>query len=490
MMPSSLRATLLRRLSRRGERGYVAVMTGLVLTVLLCFCAFAVDVGNWYFTGQRMQRAADAGALAGVTYLPSDFSSANTKARELAKKNNFDGSVTGTTVTSALDGRPTRLRVTVTQTVKNQFGWLMGVPTTQVSRTAVADYAGPVPMGSPCNEYGDDPDQNGNRSSNCSDAGAFWANIGSPNATKVSGDAYQNNVCDSSQDGCASGTNTDYDPNGYVYLVTLTAPVTNLRIQAFDPAMIAVGDTCGNGSANLDDADSLGTNAPTGVTNASTRYAGGAGAYCTGDNVINGGNGLVKTQFNVFQATPTSNDWAPLTWPQTCTKTFQPYNGDLALVLDKTRTSGSLPANQRYNYNGVADNFRRWVDLCTYSGTVPAGTYAIQVKTNGLGADGEGGHNRFGLRAFGSGANDKDNISVAGFNKMGMYGNTPSGTSKFFLARVPTGARGQLFKVRLFDIGDGATSGSWIQVLPRPRTGPLPPSPVVWVRARARAPEP
>jgi hypothetical protein len=138
-------------------------------------------------------------------------------------------------------------------------------------------------------------------------------------------------------------------------------------------------------------------------------------------------------------------------------------------VLDRTRTTG--PANQRFNYNNVADNFRRWVDLCTFSGTVPAGTYAIQVKTNGLGADGEGGHNRFGLRAFGSSGGDKNNISVAGFNKMAMYGNTPAGTSKFFLARVPSGARGQLFKVRLFDIGDGTTNNSTIQVLPPQENG-------------------
>jgi hypothetical protein len=95
----------------------------------------------------------------------------------------------------------------------------------------------------------------------------------------------------------------------------------------------------------------------------------------------------------------------------------------------------------------------------------------VQVKTNGLGADSEGGHNRFALRAFGSGAADKEAISVAGFNKMAMYGNTPSGTSRFFLAKVPSGAHGQMFNVRLFDIGDGATSGSTIKVLPPSETG-------------------
>jgi len=102
---------------------------------------------------------------------------------------------------------------------------------------------------------------------------------------------------------------------------------------------------------------------------------------------------------------------------------------------------------------------------------VGPGTYAIQVKTNGLGTDAVGGHNRFGIRATGSGATDKDAISVAGFTKMAMYGNTPSGTSKFYLARVPSGGRGQLLVVRLYDIGDGATSGSTITVIPPPEFG-------------------
>ena len=76
--------------------------------------------------------------------------------------------------------------------MKNQFGWLMGMPETTITRTAVADYAGPVPMGSPCNAYGDDPDPGDHRSSNCDGTGQFWANVGSPQAPKGNGDAYQN----------------------------------------------------------------------------------------------------------------------------------------------------------------------------------------------------------------------------------------------------------------------------------------------------------
>ncbi len=54
---------------------------------------------------------------------------------------------------------------------------------------------------------------------------------------------------------------------------------------------------------------------------------------------------------------------------------------------------------------------------------------------------------------------------------MVMYGNTPNGTSKFFLARVPSNSNGQFLNVNLYDIGDGATSGSTISVIPPSESG-------------------
>jgi Flp pilus assembly protein TadG len=458
---------------RSRDGGYVAVMTALLLMVLIGLSAFAVDVGHWYLVGQQEQNAADAAAMAGVTSLPSNTVGAYATAQNYSKINGFQNGVNATTVTARLGGSQTRLQVTVNRTVTNFFGSLLGVPTTNVSRTAVADYAGPVPLGSPCNEFGDDPDVVGFRSTNCAAAGLFWANVGSPNATKISGDAYQDNVCASGVDGCSgssSGPNTDYDPNGYFYTVTVTSPVTNLQIQAFDPAMIVVGDTCTIAAANLSAAAKLSA-AHTVVSNPLQRYAAGPGPWCTGDMNLNGTTGLVKTQFTVHD--PGVNPWDPSSWPvhlatADCPKpqqTFQPFNGDLSKALDTTTaTYTSRP--------DVAANFRQWVNLCTIRGTVQPGTYAIQVNTNGLGADAAGGHNRFSLRAFGSGAGDDEAISVAGFQKMAMYANTPGGvTTKDYLAQIPSGAKGQLFNVNLYDVGDGATSGSTIQILPPVETG-------------------
>ncbi|MGL5908748.1 MAG: pilus assembly protein TadG-related protein, partial [Phycicoccus sp.] len=83
---------------RRDEEGYVAITTGLLLIVLMAFCAFAVDVGNWYLTGQRAQRAADAAALGGVTKLPGDQPAAFSIADQYASGNGFrDDAVTSVT---------------------------------------------------------------------------------------------------------------------------------------------------------------------------------------------------------------------------------------------------------------------------------------------------------------------------------------------------------------------------------------------------------
>ena len=452
------------RAGQSKDGGYVAVMVALLLMTLMSLAAFAVDVGHWYQVGQREQGAADAAALAGVTYLPADSTSAFSTALTFSQINGFQNGVNSTTVTPGLDGLPTRLKVTVKQQVNNFFGSLLGVPSTTVARTAVAAYAGPVPMGSPCNGFANDPDPTSttNRSANCTSTSQFWANIGSLGQTKSSGDAYQDTVCASGVDGCTGSVNTDLDPNGYTYTVTVTAPVTKLKIQVFDPAQVDVGDHCtlnNLSAASLLPAAKTVSVAP----DPATRYATGDGAWCTGDR--NGGDPTLLniTRFTIHGLG--TNPWDPVSWPLQTNcgtapgtenlgaqnpKTFKPYDADLSLVLNTTTP-------QNHSRPDVAYNFRQWVDLCTIPGTIQPGTYAVQVDTSVPGGD--GGHNRFALRAFGTGASDKDNISVAGFDKMGIFANF-TGTTQFYLARVPSTAAGQILNVRLFDVGDGATGGT------------------------------
>ena len=215
--------------------------------IIFGMTALTVDVGNWYFVGQKLQRAADAASLAGVTYMPSNFTAAAlTQALATAAANGYTSGVD----VQPVDGQPSKLRVTITQVVSNTFGQLLGVNTTTVRRTSVASYQAPLPMGSPCNGFGNGPEPtigaSNPRSSNCSASGDFWANVGSPAAAKSYGDAYQDNNCSGAvagTDNC-SGSNGDYREEGYFYAITLAQPVSNLTIQAFDPAFVSVGDLC------------------------------------------------------------------------------------------------------------------------------------------------------------------------------------------------------------------------------------------------------
>ncbi|QWZ06353.1 hypothetical protein KRR39_12075 [Nocardioides panacis] len=458
-MKAALARLVARRLrARASQAGYAAVMVALLLPIVFLGCAaFAVDTARWYVEAERVQRAADAAALAGVVWMPADFATAKTAALAEAKRNGYDDASSTVTVVVAPGDKPSHLQVTINSTVTNNFGSAIGSPSTTVGRSATADYAGGLSMGSPCNEFGSDPDtalSSGNaRSGNCSDAGDFWANVGSLKATKVSGDAFQDNVCASGVDGCtsSSGPNTDYDPDGYLYTVNTTAALNNVNLEVFDPALIAVGDHCT--SNNLALAKAL---TSTDVANASTRYKEGDGPYCTGDNDFGSGTGYtnqVSTDFTVRLMGAADDPTRPTTWPEMTptqcpgAKPYKGYDGDLSKALNK----GNSTTYDSY----VAANFRRWVPLCTLGSLPKDSKLAIQVKTNGVGNDNGNGHNRFGLRGYSSSSTTgKDSLSIAAFNKMAVYANVQGGSSRFFLTRVPSAAKGQTLAVSLFDIGD------------------------------------
>jgi Flp pilus assembly protein TadG len=468
---ATVRRLHISRSRARDQRGYIATVVALLVpTVFLGCCALSVDTARWYVEAERVQRAADAAALAGVVWMPGDFATAKTTALAEAKKNGYDDASPTVVVTVSEGEMPSQLSVKVSSTITNNFGKAIGVSSTTVGRSALADYAGGLSMGSPCNEFGSDPyGTTTYKSTNCSDAGDFWANVGSPKADKPKGDAFQNNVCASGVDGCttSTGPNTDYDPNGYIYQVEVRQATSNLQLEAFDPALIAVGDHCENN--NLAGAKTI-TAGPTGnavVTDPATRYAPNDGTFCTGDNDFDGSTGFtnqVATSFTVRQMGTADDPTRPWTWPALSStacpgaKTYPGYDGDLSKALNKS--------NAGYQAS-VAATFRQWVTLCSLSSVSADTKLAIQVKTNGNGYDNANGHNRFSLRGYSSSSSaGKDNLSIAAFNKMAVYANVQSGSSRFFLTRVPSSAAGQTLNVSLFDIGDISGTGTLTFIAP------------------------
>ena len=87
---------------RRDERGYVAVVFALLLSVLVLFASFAINSGGWFSRANQLQRAADAAALAGVVYMP-DLAAATTAAKSMPRARS-GGPTTPITVTSPRGG--------------------------------------------------------------------------------------------------------------------------------------------------------------------------------------------------------------------------------------------------------------------------------------------------------------------------------------------------------------------------------------------------
>ena len=89
-------------LRRRDEAGYAAVLTGLLAsTVFIGMAAIGVDTARWYVEVEKVQKAADAAALAGVTYMPNDLTSARATAIASATKNGYPNSGTSTVTVDA-----------------------------------------------------------------------------------------------------------------------------------------------------------------------------------------------------------------------------------------------------------------------------------------------------------------------------------------------------------------------------------------------------
>jgi Flp pilus assembly protein TadG len=140
---------------RETPRGQVLVIFSGTFVVLLLVSALVVDLGWLWSNTLRIQRAADAAALAGVVQLPDHVATGYQLAKDEATKNGYTHGVGSVSVVPLQDGASKRrLTVTVTAPVKTFFLGLIGMGSVTVSRHSKAEFVLPVPMGSPENYYG------------------------------------------------------------------------------------------------------------------------------------------------------------------------------------------------------------------------------------------------------------------------------------------------------------------------------------------------
>ncbi|MFT3871295.1 MAG: pilus assembly protein TadG-related protein [Nocardioides sp.] len=488
---------------RANEAGYAAILMALLTAaVLFPISALAVDVSRMYVEGERLQAAADAAAMAGVTYLPDDFDAAEAEALRVSATNGFPngghafGRDSGGTVTVLVQqgAKPTQLQVTVSSQIHNEIATMWGDDTATITRTAVADYNGPAPMGSPCNTFGNEPAGSSSDSSKgpagsvlsvpeggavCSTNPQMWAAIAGPNTAKGNGDQYMTRKCGSSSDsGCTGTTNDEFDPQGYFFTVSVRAAAVGspITIQLYDPAWVENGDTCGSAPTVATGASLVNSMNNYTTTDGITRYAMAANNFCTGD--VSNGAALPATSFALLNPTDTYDPKRSTVYSSGCIKQYPGY------AKDKVTTATLTKGNTKYDDN-LARVYHQWVTMCTFTPTT-VGDYYLQVRTNvalGGSSDGDGGYvgntkvhsqtdddtsvggngnNRFSIRLKGA---PTASVSVAGWQHMSIYANYSGASSTFNLVRVIPAAATKTLVIGFFDVGDASGSGT-IRVLP------------------------
>ena len=480
----------------REQGGYVLPLFAILLTVLMAIAGFGVDVWNWWYSAQRVQRAADAGALAGVIFMPGDSTSATATAREAVSANGYPSSA----VLAEVGDRPNRLRVQVTENVSNSFVSLLGIRTTTIRRDATAEYSGVVETGSPINQMGGQPgpsDWAGATSAEEATNPQVWAQIAGPGNFKGNGDRYTSSNCDGANYAC-SGGNTEYRADGYYYTVRINATASDisngfLLIDVYDPAFVQSGDNCTEFRSSNDG------QLRTDMANLGDRYNTNSSSlnneYCTGDHRIQDvsyGSGYPTVMFRT--ARPDATPWNVRDNFSTgtvaaCDGTDATHGAYGTNVTNRFRPYGSSGGENADNFftnlNPSGNTYLRavyhqFVRVCAVRlsgasglGISTPGEYDVSFNSQIVGAG--SGHNRYAIRAgIGTSATattaDGARVSVFANGPMPLYQNATSSTAAFYMARVLPGSNGRILRLELFDVGDGSGSGT-ITVLPPADSG-------------------
>ncbi|MGH2516624.1 MAG: TadE/TadG family type IV pilus assembly protein, partial [Ktedonobacterales bacterium] len=241
------------RAHRRRQKGQTLIIFALSVTVLLGLAGLVIDVARAYDLYGKMQRAADAGALAGVLYLPTSYNSARTpgdgqsavsRAVTEVYKDGFGTGVSAipasnpcpailSTVEIAvcqLTTNPTDLEVTITERLNVVLLSGLGLGPITLQAHSQAEYLPPVQIGSRESYFGDQMECSSGNSSNsnfsacdpgnssANHAQYFVASMTGPADLKESGDPYVN--CEEGPSaltpaGADPGTDGSYPYNAY-----------------------------------------------------------------------------------------------------------------------------------------------------------------------------------------------------------------------------------------------------------------------------------
>ncbi len=410
------------------ENGAALPFVAILLVLLLGIAAFAIDLGWLYLNGARLQRAADSAALAGVVYLPSDSSGAETEAVNGADANGWDiGQVNGSPIGGGgpddLDWQSladNKMEVTLSTTIPTFFLKVLGFNHFDISRTATAEYVKPVPLGSPANCFGIGDTSSVSTAGLVSGSGAssalsqcegytqnFWGAINGRRTAKEHGDPYGVQCITAGSSSC-NGTNTDYRPY-YFYGIEVPAGKSWVDVYIWD-----LGFYDRNNFAEAGDEESL--------------------SYSN--------TGGTDTTFTIY---------APDDSPTI------PENNNVQ-VGSCTQTVNSGSSSSTYK--------NRWYRLCRFTPAAEGGIYVLKLQNGGNG----GGNNGYAVLTNTNGQTSSSFARTYAINDMSIFTNGASGSATIYLAEVDPIHAGKVLELEFFDPGEGAGNAS-MTVTPPPGVG-------------------
>ena len=121
--------------SRRASRGQSSILLAILLPSLVGTIALGVDISVFYFNWAKLQRAADAAALAGAAYLPDNTAGATSAANNYAALNSIAGSEI---VLNQIAADNSSMTVEFSRNVPYYFAKVLGLSSGQVVARATA----------------------------------------------------------------------------------------------------------------------------------------------------------------------------------------------------------------------------------------------------------------------------------------------------------------------------------------------------------------
>jgi hypothetical protein len=472
--------------------------------MIVALCAgvgLALDAGMGYFYNTGAERAAAAGALAGVIFMPDQFDSttalpagsrndATDRAVDEAKKNGFDVADTANNVqitATRVTGYSNRLQVTVSRRVPVTFMAIFGLSSFTVSRTAIAAVLPPVKVGQNGNQLGSTVSQLG--------AGGFYfLMVEGWGIDRENGDPYSPNPAYeySTTNGCLFqctaltppstdlhdiGTQAGTEPSdatlpsrgGYNFRVNLPAGGT---IQVYNAAF-APGprsgphDYCENFQPGAGRACSSGS--PYYMWEetffaAASMYANPAYYSSISYTLFKVPNSFIRaddqklTQMTVY----------PIDARNFAAGTYRDVN--TAATITQTYDGTGKPSNMNIYHSWIdvanyiepaaPDLVKYSVGFGPYGSTLPAGTYRLRVDNlngNGTipgGADRPMGLKSYALRVLDAAGNPCTACSLSAWADMAIFTPLNGATFSEQLFQIPPDYAGKTIGVDIYDPGD------------------------------------